>query len=168
MLYSIVIIIIVSIFIMIYSPFIGLSFLLSSVGYLLAVVIHELGHWAVTMYYCKSLNYSCQIKLFSLSKDFEPHTESEYYSYLEHNRSDKNIQRIIRNIAIAGYCSSFACLLLLLIVSLTLFFVFGLEFFMLTSLFIILFISLDVWFCLHSSDRQAVKDPANFYYKYKS
>ena len=78
MLHSIVIIIIASIFIIIYSPFIGLSFLLSFVGYLLAVVIHELGHWAVTIYYCKSLNYSCQIKLFSLSKDFEPHTESEY------------------------------------------------------------------------------------------
>lgn len=146
---------------------ISLSVLLSLSGYFLSVVIHELGHCIVTVYYCKPLNYSCRIKLFGLSKDFKPHTESEYYSYLELNRSDINIQRIIRNIAIAGYCSSFTWLFLLLAVSLTFFFLSGLKIFVFTSLFVILFISLDVWYYLHSSDRQTLKDPVNFHYKYK-
>jgi len=145
----------------------GLGILLSCIVFLLSTPIHELGHWIVTLRYCKPLNYSCSIKLFSLSKDFKPHTESDYYTYLENNRHNKDIQHIIRKIVIAGYVASFTFLITLFIMSLVLFFTLKYDFFLFLSLFTFCFICFDIPKYRHSSDRQIFKEPFNFNYKYK-
>ena len=145
----------------------GLGIFLSCIVFLLSTPIHELGHWIVTLRYCKPLNYSCSIKLFSLSKDFKPHTESDYYTYLENNRYNKDVQHIIRKIAIAGYIASFTFLITLFIVSLVLFFILKYEFFLFFSVFIFFFICFDIPKYMRSSDRQTFKEPSKFNYKYK-
>lgn len=141
--------------------------IISITSYFLSIFIHEVGHWIVTIYYCKSLNYSCRIRLLGISKDFKPHTESDYYTYLELNKSDTKIQYIIRNIAIAGYISSFTWLILFLFVTTIYFLIFKLKYLLFAALFILPFICFDVLSYLHSTDRQTLKTPNNFIYIYK-
>lgn len=144
---------------------IGFGFILSLINILLSTTIHEFSHWIVTLYYGKSLNYSCTIKLFSFSRNFKPHTESDYYTYLELNRSNIEIQKIIRHISIAGYLSSF--LYLFLILSLFVFFAFKLQCFLFATLFTIVVFGFDVCGYLKSTDRENYKKPQSFTYKYK-
>ena len=142
-----------------------LSLFLSCIVYLLATPIHEIGHWVVTLYYCIPLKCHCKIKLFSKSKGFKPHTESDYYTYLYNNKYNNDIQKIIRKISIAGYIASFVWLFIILVTSL--FFVSKWKFCLYFSLFNTLFICFDIRNYKRSSDRLSFKEPSNFNYKYK-
>lgn len=143
------------------------SLFLSCIVYLLATPIHEIGHWVVTLYCCRPLKYHFKIKLFSKYKGFKPHTESDYYTYLDDNKYNNDIQKIIRKISIAGYIASFVWLFIILVTSFLLFFVSKLKFYLYFSLFNILFICFDIRNYKRSSDRLSFKEPSNFNYNYK-
>jgi len=135
--------------------------------------VHEFAHWVVTMYYCKPHGYSCKMVLFNKEKkkDFHAHTESDFYTYLEENRDDVVIQRIIRNIAIVGYPAKLIFLLAvigaLIVCKNACQSVFFSSLFSATPVYVLIFLGLVVIDFLFSNDMRYVKAPASFCYKYK-
>lgn len=59
--------------------------------YLLSIEAHEQGHRTITIKYCKNTHYTCKIKRPFILSTEKPHTESDYYTYLEENREKEHI-----------------------------------------------------------------------------
>lgn len=134
----------------------------------LSVYAHELAHCKTTKKYCKDTQYTCHIVVpFNIFSKEKPHTESEYYIYLENNRDKKEIQEIIRDIASPGYKASFFWQILAAAVAFLLFTLYGWQESLWLFAFLIVFICSDVMSYLSSGDREARKNPEKYTYKYK-
>lgn len=139
-----------------------ITLLLSFLNWALSVIIHECGHKIVTNKYCKPLGYKCYIK-----PSPKPHTECEYYIYLENHKYEIDIQSKIKEICIAGCKAEFVWLSFTYLLAGVLniwFQCYALDLFCMGTL---IGIFVNILLFIVSSDLNYYLQPWLFVYKYK-
>ena len=152
--------------------------------YVFSIYVHELAHYIATRHYCRTWGsyYACKIIIFlrerkkrnggKVKKVFHPHTESKYYTYLEENRYDPEVQKIIRNIAIVGYPAKLMFLaivtaLFMILIKITMQTEYLILFFRSTKNYIAFLFGYDIAQFISSSDMEYIKHPEKFYDRYR-
>jgi len=141
----------------------------SIIIYFLSIYVHEASHKVVTLHYCRPLGMTCKIvcSIIKIFKGIKPHTESDYYTYLEERREEPAYQVILRKIAAAGYIGSFTFLSVPTLTYFLFYYIYASIPCLYGGFILLGFIVFDIYSCLSSNDLKTIKSPSTFYYKYK-